>query len=288
MIHPEWLNQNEHRAYPFREDAVLHDSSGTITVPNGLVLDFIVTLEATSDFVLRLTTLTKASGFYSFTFSDAEGDTVAVVSVNAADHAYGQAHALTGVGVYDVCRGRVVLGRLGSFDADMPDGVYTFDNAALEACTVRPDLRAVRSIRVADGFGETAPLYGHIRLIEGRNIRLTQLADQNAIQIDAITDDSFSEECECETAAVGGTIRTINGIAASNLTLEAGPGVQVSTSGSTLRISSPGVTPCCSCVELEAVTSELDRLRDDSRKLASYAENVENVLRGIKNRLGSV
>lgn len=288
MIHPEWLNQNEHRAYPFREDAVLDDSTGTITVPNGLVLDFIMTLEASADFVLRLTTLTKASGFYAFTFSDADGVTVASVSVNASDHTYGQAHALTGVGDYEICRGRVVLGRLDSLDVDMPDGVYTFDDAALEACTVRPDLRAVRSIRATDGFGESAPLYGHVRLIEGRNIRLTQDDTTNAIQIDAITDESFTEQCDCETAVVGGTVRTINGVAVDNLKLEAGTGVEVTVSGDTIRIGSPGVTPCCSCVELAAVTSELNRLRDDSVGLASHALNIENLLRGIENRLDEV
>jgi len=285
MIHPEWLNQNEHRAYPFREDASLLDTSGTVVVPNGLVLDCIVTLEADADFMLYMTTLTKAAGFYALALSDVDGVTVATVSVNAVSHTYGQSHALTGVGAYELCRGRIAFGRLDSFDVDMPDGVYAFEGAVLEACTVRPDLRAVRSIRVADGFGESPLLYGHVRLVEGRNVRLTSLPSQNAIQIDAIPGEGYVEECDCENDDTGGVIRTINGISARSMQIEAGPGVQITRSGDTLRIASPGVQPCCSCTELETVTAALDNLRDDSRTLFSYAGNVESILAAVKQRL---
>jgi len=283
MVHPEWLNQNEHRAYPFREDAVLVDASGTIAVPNNLVLDLVVTVEALSDFELYMSSLTKAGSFYSFVFADTDGVTVATVSVDSANHYYGQAHALTGSGEYVSCRGRLALGRLESID--MPDGIYLFTEAVLEACTVRPDLRAVRSLRAVDAFGESEALYGDIRLVEGRNIRLTTLQDQNAIQIDAITDESYAETCECETDDEGGTITSVNGISVRNLQLVAGAGVSITAQGDTLKIASPGVQPCCGCTELGAVTAELDRLREDSRKLATYAETVERTLESIKTRL---
>jgi len=283
MVHPEWLNQNEHRAYPFREDANLVDTTGTATLPNALVLDFIMTVETLSDFVLYLSSVTKAGTSYSFVFSDSEGVTVATISVAGANHYYGQAHALIGVGEYASCRGRVALGRLE--DIDIPDGVYLFDSAALEPCTVRPDLRAVRSIRVTDALGESEALYGNIRLVEGRNIRLTTFPGQNTIQIDAIPDDGYTEDCECETDDEGGTVRSINGVSVRNLRLVAGTGVQITTQGDTITIGSPGVQPCCGCTELEAVTSELERLREDSRKLTTYAESVERTLDSIKTRL---
>jgi len=288
MLHPEWLNQNEHRAYPFREDSSLEDTTGTITLPTGLVLDFLLTVEGSSDFNVSLTSLTKAGTFFSLVFSDSTGATVVTASVNSGLYEYGNAVALSGVDPYTSARGRVVFGRLEDIDTDIPDGVYAFSGIEMEPCTVRPDLRAVRSIRVGSTFGETAGLYGDVSLIAGRNVQLQHLPQYNAIQINADTDDNYTEECDCESSLATGRIHTINGISASDIELVGGSGVKLERSGNKLTISSPGVVPCCSCTELEAVNDELDRLRGDTNQLVNYADSVEKTLTSIQAKLASL
>jgi len=288
MLHPEWLNQNENRTYPFAEDTSLVDSTGTITLPNGLVLDFITTVESTAGITLKLRSFTKVSTLFSFVIADEDDLSVATVSANADGHTYGQAYLITAINDALSARGKIVLGNLSEFVDEIPDGVYSFDGALFEACTVRPDLPAVRSLQAIDNFGVSDALNGHVNLIAGENIRLTYIESLNAIQIDAIPGEGSIEECDCEEeASTSSRIRTINGISSSNVDFVGGVGMAIRRSGNTLEIASPGVEPCCGCTEAEAVAAEFNILRNDTNKLLNYASNVENALMTVQNLLNS-
>jgi len=285
-VNTEWLNENSLRNYPFKEDARLMpvDNAGTvitdIRLPNYLIVDFVLTMPKDLPQHVYLSQLSKVGKLLTFVISDSLGAVITTLAVNYSTPVVNQEYDLVGGFGYSDVRGKLVIGDLARLDEDLPEGRYTFqlNDAEFEYTTIRPAVRGVRSLQLDNGGTLSGYIFGHVKLLAGNNVRLTYLPTYNAIRIDAISSGGLNEECDCATV-IGrrNIVRTINGIAVEDLTIEGdGQCVTVAPSGNKLVISDVCSTPCCGCPELEFLTQQLKVLDSTLANLQSYANQLHN------------
>jgi hypothetical protein len=281
----EWLNANSLRNYPFKEDASLVpvDAGGNpipdLQLPNYLLVDFVMMMPSTLMVDVYLSQLAKVGNLLTFIFANTGGTIIATLAVDYSVHQTYNSYEIVGVGGYNDVRGKVVLGDLRDLNADLAEGLYTFQlaGAKFESTTVRPALRGVRSLQLENDTVLSAYIYGHVKLLNGANIQLTYLPAYNAIRIDAVSGAGLNESCECEgTQGWRNVVRMINGIAVENFELVGdGTCVDVKTEGNKLVISDTCSAPCCGCPELEFLTDSLKVLEATIGNLESYANQLQ-------------
>jgi hypothetical protein len=290
----EFLNQNSLRNYPFREDASLVpvDTGGLvledIRLPNYLVVDFVLTMPKDLPQHVYLSQFSKVGKLLTFVIVDGAGTVITTLAVpEYLISGINREYDLFGSFGYSDVRGKLITGDLSRLDADLPDGLYTFqlNDAEFEYTTVRPALRGVRSLQLDNNGTLSGYIFGHVKLLAGDNVRLTYLPAYNAIRIDAISSGGLNEECDCATV-IGrrNIVRTVNGIAVEDLTIEGdGQCVTVEPSGNKLVISDVCSTPCCGCPELEFLTQQLKVLDITISNLQSYANQLHNQITTFVN-----
>ena len=272
-VYQEWLNTNAYRAYPFKEDTSVQSINDVgISLPKYLFVDFVLTVAGSQDIVIQLTQLAYVGGFLTAVFTEKiTNEPVTTVSVNIATHTPNMAYALVGQGNYEDARGKVVLGLLDQLATDLPEGIYTFATE-LESCTIRPDIRGVRSLQVGAGGNLSDYISGVVKLLEGTNVKLTYMPAFNGVRIDAISGEGLNETTSCDDAyELPQPIRYINGINAPDVEIIGdGKCVEVTTSGNKIIISDKCSQPCCGCPELEFITSNLELLQSTLGRLESF------------------
>lgn len=279
-VYQEWLNSNAHRAYPFKEDTALNATNDTsINLPKYLFVDFIMTVVGAADITVRLSQLSYAGGFLTAVFTDAANTIVTTLTVNTNTHTANTAYPLVGQGDYEDARGKVVLGTLTTLASDLPDGIYTF-LAELEPCTVRPDIRGVRSLQVGVLDNMSSPIGGIVKLLEGTNIRLTYLPEVNGIRIDAIAGDGLNETVACTDGyELPQPVRFVNGRTAQDINIEGdGKCIEVTTNGNVITIRDKCSQPCCGCNELEFITTNMQLLQSTISRLEPFAQLLNSKL----------
>ena len=294
-LNAEWLNQNANRAYPIAEDASRTpvDANGNllteVVLPNYVLVDFVLTVAAAvpSQRVF-LASVAYVSNLLTFRFLDETGTVIGLVSIDIAAHTKNQGYMFAGVGAaYEDALGRVVVGDLATLVQDLPEGLYTFTlaTAELEARTVRPALRGVRSLQISNLDSVSEYLYGHIKLVAGQNVKLTYNATSNAITIDAVGGANLNEACTCTTVqSRTNVVRTINGIAIEDVVITGDDQcIVVSTDGDKIVITDKCSAPCCDCPELNMLTDSLKILDGTVRNLEAYAQQLDERIRTFVN-----
>jgi len=277
----EWLNQNAGRAFPFREDTNLKDSTGTITLPNRLVVDFVLASPSEVDLVVKLSSLQFSGSLLSMIFTDADGNIVTSLAVDLGSHTENQGYRLVGQNIYDDTTGRIAIGDLTDLEYDIPPGQYEFD-CEFEPTTVRPDIRAVRALRVVSADGSISDaIYGTVYLRAGTNMQITHIPDpiEPVIRFDALISD-LEEECECDSELLSPSpITSINGVSpdgAGNITISA-PGECTNISGGQgqIVIEDDCAEPCCGCEELETLMSTIELMSVNLERLQQFVDELE-------------
>jgi len=294
-LQAEWLNQNSLRAYPFQEDKLRRASNpaggvlASVYVPNKLILDMVLTVgldDPTTPVRVYLSQLSLVNDLLTLVLSDTAATVVATVAVNLATHTMNDGYAFAGSGLdYADARGRIVIGDVTDLEDSIPPGIYTFviGETEFEATTVRPDVRAVSSLRTDYLGAESGLITGHVKLLAGINVRLTYIAAQNAIRIDAISGAGLNEECDCPDDT-GEPVLTINGIGINDVTIEGdGECVDVATVGNRIIISDSCSQPCCDCTELEFLTESLKILDSSITTMQAYASQLDASITNFVN-----
>lgn len=290
----EWLNENSYRAYPIKETvsrcAVTDGLQMTdLQIPNYMFVDFVLTSGTNTR--IYLSKLGYIGDFLSLELRDQDENQVATVAVNIASHTPFARYPITGVGNYDDARGVIVLGDLSRLSQDLAQGSFNFtlDTAEMEPCTIRPDLRGVRSLQAETAGVLTAKLTGHVRLVAGDNIKFTYMEEANAIRIDAIDASGFEDECPCIDEFQLPCVQSINGIAIEDVQIVGDKCIQVVTSGNQITLTDKCSEPCCGCIELEFLTRNLDLLEGQLSRLEGYADQMrERLIQFITNVLVSI
>ena len=287
-VFQSWQNQNRYRSYPFRDDTSLaSDEDPDISIPHSLIIDFAISVPVevntpglvSADSVgVRLSGLMYSEPRLVFFFVKETGEALATATISDLDsHVPGKAYDVYGTGNFTDVRGTITLGSLDDLRAQVPAGSYNFSGAVMEMCTVRPALNGVRSIRVGAGTAVSDPLYGIVSLVEGSNVKLTYIPEDNAIRFDAIRSDDFNEDCTCSEAAAT-KIQTINGISVAHLRIEGDDCVSVKTAGNTITITDKCSFPCCGCEELDFITTRLKFLETAISKIEGFATTLATVV----------
>ncbi len=256
----EWLNQNALRAYPVAEDAPRSDLQGLITVPDYMLVDVVLTVPTQLADLVHVSAIQYTGKFLTLILGR-DGQPLATVTVNADTHTPNTPYRVAPYpGDFDDLTGWVVIGDIGRLADDMPFGVYEFGSAAmpLEPCTVRPDLRGVKSLSVDNQGDISAKLYDDVELVAGSNIRLDVDTNASRIVVNAVAVSSELVYDECEDVEEVTPISTINGINAQNVAIASGDScTTVDSSGGVVRIGNKCTEPCCGCVEADFLADKI-------------------------------
>jgi hypothetical protein len=277
----QWLNHNSQRSYPLTERATKIDSTGTIRLPDSFIVALYLPVHsglafAPSNFFIK-SLLIAPTGFNITVGYDDNGVAVDVAAANIIRSNYqsNRSYALGGIGDFDDCVGRVVLGTLDEIDK-LPPGLYSFNRAAgeLEPDAIRPMLRAVTRLRVSNNGELSSPIYGDVTLVAGNNIRITAVAGtaETEIIFSAISGSNLNEECVCEVPEIGDCIRCINGVCSSdgNFILAPDDCIQITPMSNGLKFADTCAQPCCGCTELDAIIDQINRFGDGVTTLQSF------------------
>ena len=274
----EYLNLNEQRRYPVGEDAdVRAQEDPSVSLPNCVLLDFAFTFPAVTGDVpeLKLHRIVYVGSTLTLIWTTSTGATLTTLAVDLNAHTARAGYTVAGVGDYSAGAGRAVIGDPVLIAQQLPQGAFTFD-ARMEYTTLIPSIREVNSISTDNAGQVSQPLFGHVRLLSGSNIRLTPLPDGNSIRIDALSGDGFEEDCDCDALVARPCIETVNGINVADLQLDGDDCLQVSIANGRIKFENPCAAPCCGCEELVALTAALQQLQETERRLNSYIAGLES------------
>lgn len=195
----EWNNHNANRAFPIAADASRLNDTDDFQIPNSFLVGMYLSINAGNN-VGPGRFFVKSIGIYSSGFAvtigyqpdDGDAVTVASAQINRADHEPNAAYRLVGLGSFFDSEGVIVIGHLDDID-QQPAGVWNFelDGGRLEADVIRPMIRGMTGLYIANGSVISGPFTGDIVLRAGTNYRIdsvTGFVDSSADGfVDSIT-----------------------------------------------------------------------------------------------------
>lgn len=285
----EWLNHNGQRRYPLADDAEALDTSGAFRLPDDFIVELDLPVHAGTDVSggrFFLQSVSAFAGGYGIVvaYQPAAGDavTAATALIPRQGFTRNAVFALGGVGVFADTVGKVVVGRLENVD-DQPPGFWEFTLATgrLDPDAVRPIIRGVSSITCVNGDSVSAPLYGHVRLVAGANMRLDTVVSAGAdtvVRFNAISGEGTVDPCVCEgDAAPTAPLKTIQGIAptaAGDFSVVGSDCIDVVPIANGIRIVDKCAQPCCGPTELIAVTDDLEKLKIQATTVEGFVDQL--------------
>jgi len=284
----EFLNHNAVRAYPVTGDSSRTSSNGSTTFR--LPDDFIVamylpihwglTVEPGKFYLKRVAVYATGYSIVVGYDDGADGVDVASALIAKSSHIPNQVYNLGGIGDFADSRGHVVIGSLDNIDKQPPgQWEFTLSTARLEPDVVRPNIRGFTSLQVQNGSELSAELYGPVRLIAGRDFRITAIiepGEDTRLVFDAIEGAGLTQDCDCEDDV--DPILTINGEGpdgTGNFTVLGNDCLEPSTITHGIELKDTCSDPCCGCTELEAITQALEAFGEKATTLENFLVNLE-------------
>jgi len=283
----DWLAHNAQRSYPLVADSTKLDVTGTFTIPDDFIVAMYLPVSWANNidtgkfFVKRLETGPVG---YSITigYSSTGGDVdVASALLSTASHTTNQVYGLGGLGDFSDSWGWVQIGSLNNIN-NQSAGRWEFlvDGSRLEPDVIRPNIRNVMSIQLENGSEISSELTGVIRLVAGRNFRITPVLVSGmdpTIVFDAIEGEGLTETCVCDDTSTE-PIRTINGIppdGEGNFTFLGDNCMEIVSGSHALTFNDVCSEPCCGCTELEIITQALESFGSKATTLENFLVSLE-------------
>ena len=280
----DWLTQNANRAYPLDDEADGRDTTGSLSLPQDLLVDLIFNVHASaytdpSLFHIAAVTSYSSGVVISIGYNNA---LIASTSVASSTFTRNKSYTLSGQGDFEDSVGAIVIGSLDSIMA-LPAGSWEFGvaDARLSPSAIRPGLRNVSSIRVVQGADVSEKLQGDIAFESGLNCRLrvVTISGVQTIYIDFISGEGTVETCDCDSMPEDApAIRTINGIppnSSGDFTFQGSICVAMSAILNGLQIDDVCSEPCCGCEELEVVLDALEGLNGQIYTLDNFVNSLD-------------
>lgn len=270
-IFPEWLNVNSGRAFPLAENASRMDSTGSVRLPDSLIvaaqINQTASYAAGTFFVSRLIAVPD---LVSVTISFFDGEeaprAIATISVPVELHRTNKTYAFVGEGVDEVILGSLTIGALDETLRTVP-GQLSFDVSAtpFEVSALFVSTPSLEAVEIYNG---TTLLRRHTRVLKlraGENIRLSYVdGDPDVIRIDAISGENLINPDTCENAVpVPAPIRTINGVPGdsnNNFNLDGSNCLNVDVAPGVITVTDLCSKSCCGCEELEELVAGLQQV----------------------------
>lgn len=286
----QWLNLNGQRRYPLADDAGGMDITGSFKLPDDFLLELDLPVHAGFD-VDPGRFFIKHIGAYATGYSivvgyqpvDGNAVDVATALIARQLHKRNTMYALGGIAPFEDSIGKVMIGNLESID-QQPPGFFTFGLTAtrLEPDAIRPIIRGVSALVVVNNEQKSVRLTGDVELVAGANFQLVpviQSGQDPQIIFNAIEGEGTVQECVCEgDAAVTEPIKKFNGIQPTptgDFTLVGSECIQIEPIANGLRIINTCAKPCCGCEELERITQDLERLKQEAVNVEGFADSLQ-------------
>jgi len=282
------LNHNSQRAYPLAAHGSATDTTGSIRIPDDLMVEFDLSVHAGHNiqperFYLQSLIISPTGLNFGIGYNDgsATPPLTGVVAVAAGLHTEYLSYAVTGVGDFVDSRGSLTLGNLASIQ-QIPVGSYTFLPVAtpFEIGTIRPMIRGITSLQVVNGGDRSPKIYGDVELVAGTNFSIAaSVIDDTRTEIvfNAIAGEGLNEICACDEEGDGPSIRFINGIpplSDGNFRMVGNACMDIKPVANGLQLSDLCSEPCCGCEELAAITQQLERFADGAVTLQRISNNL--------------
>lgn len=285
----EWPNVNTQRKYPFDEGQSLTD--GDFVLPDDFLVDMVLpvnigTVPAPDPTLFHVSQVGVFSS--GFTVSIAyNGVTFATVTIPKDSFVEYSNYDIIGIGDFFDTRGTLTVGQIDTISKYPGAWNFTVDTAKILPTIIRPNLRALTSLRIANGTDQSAPITGDVVLRAGQNFRFRVVG--NVIYFDAIRGENLQESCVCNDMDVlAPPIRSINmvtGDANGNITLLGTSCVMITPGANSLSIEDQCSEPCCDCRELQVVTDDLEQMLNQVRTLEDTAVRLDDVITNTSNNI---
>lgn len=289
-----WLPLNEQRAYPLAESASRTDTTGTFKLPDSFLVALYVTLDAkapTDPLAFYVSRVVNSPGVVVVTVSHWDGATAAEFgsfSVPSATHAEFDPYQITVKEAFAGSSARAVVGLLSEMRI-APAGAFGFGPEAgrLDPDCVRPSLRGLADLVVVNGSDVSEPITGRVTLVAGTNMRISIAAGptETTVRFDAVQGEGLFADCGCaDDDALAPCVRTISGVSADstgNIDLVSGECVDIAPSGNGLVLSDTCAKPCCGSAQLEAITTDLQRIASQQTSLSNFVNRLETLITGL-------
>lgn len=256
-----WLNANAQRNYPLSETASAQDTTESIELPPGLLVDLVLTVpvdRVANPGLFYLSTVAFFATGVTLIFSY-DGTPAAAVTFPSGASEY-SAHRVSGLNDFTDISGWAVFGQKASV-LEVAAGAYEFSNEGgrLEATTIRPDISGVSSLRIYQDGTYSERITGDITLVAGSNARLTLAPVSKEIRFDAIAE-ALDTNCGCEDPALSLPPITQIGSAfpdsAGKVSIIGDACLQVIAAGNQVTFDDLCSAPCCGCEELEVIRQD--------------------------------
>jgi len=284
-----FLNHNAQREYPLAAQSTGTDKTGSFTLPFEFLVEMDIPINASME-MLPANLFIRQIGVYPTGYSITvayEGTStisdVATALIPRTTHQRTTPYNLGGIYPFDDINGKVVIGRLEAID-DQPAGMWEFDPDAtrIDPDAVRPQIRGVQALIVANGTQRSVPLTGDIELVPGTNMQIIPVVTEGQdpkLIFNAVEGEGLIQDCICEgDLADAPCIRKINGVTATpegNFYLVGDECLEIQQTDNGLRITDKCCLPCCGCEELEAITRDLERFNQQRSILETFVGTLQ-------------
>lgn len=298
----QWLNQNTNRAYPLQFDCSGTDTTGSFTLPHGLISDMSIygvsgAAELLNQYdtalpTIYLSELTISSASVRFDFSIVASSLQAggrcgsaSVSRASADYTTTSIMAPTITAGLETYAGNLTVGSMTSLkDSDV--GVFRFlpNSTTIEFSCVHYDIGRQRRMLVYQSGKPVSYIEGNVRLVAGQNIRFAP--GLGGVGISAAALDSLQPVCNPITDFWRFTspVKTINGVPPNqndgSFFLANDPCTEIKPTlvGNGLSITNKCATPCCSNDTLGQLTTEVENVVASFTAMETLVNTLEKSL----------
>ena len=298
IIFPEWLNANSLRNYPIRENASRTDVSGNFTIPNELLVSaqfnysrdyldggFYISKIVVSDSSVRI--------FISFISSEENSVSREIGSVSIFSESFEKFSyfSFSGQGEDFAVLGSLGIGDISStINAGIETNCVFASNVVALGLNKNSPIPALKTVEVYNADDQLLYRATEIlKLKEGDNIKLTYLPPQagsgdpyGSIRIDAIDGQNLVSPNDCEnvTEFLPPCIKKINGVgpnAEGTIFLAGSDCIDVLElpTAHTLELSDTCAESCCGCVELQALTDALEKLKEQEQTIRDLINSTQ-------------
>jgi len=299
IIFPEWLNANSLRNYPIRENSSRTDISGSFTIPNDLIVSaqfnysrdylagqFYISKIIVSDKTVKI--------FISFIMSSEAAVPREIGSVNIAvdDFEKFSYFSFSGQGEDSAVLGSLGIGDVYStINAGIGEFLFDLSATTFEANTQFVSIPALKTVEVYNADDQLLYRATEIlKLREGENIKLTYVPPQNnsgdpygSIRIDAINGQNLVSPNDCEnvTEYLPPCIRRVNGVTPNSdgtIFLVGSDCIDILDlpTSHTLELSDTCSESCCGCIELQALTDALEKLKEQEQTIRDLINSTQS------------
>ena len=308
MALQEWLDDNQHRVYPFTDESECVDSTGAMTLPTSLIVDMVLCAPPSADvedFHLKSVVILSKSISIEIGYGPSNtlvGAFRGIPYDAAVNSSYSMEVGEPADGLdpdFGIMTGTLIIGSTTEALANPGSWYFRPGSADVLSTRVMKGLAGVRAIE-ADGLLST----GVVALKEGSGVTIEQGYDSDfnatvlTISADVgtlgetavpITDDA---SIMANLVAMYGTpITKINGIAPDdegNFTLRPVDCTSLDPLPNGLSVDNPCSLPCCDKSMLNDVYESLSQLNLRYARMQSYYESISRNVNSLQARMVSL